>query len=208
MKAQFITLLLALQFAAVSLSAQEGTNAVAAVKLEKHDKVLYRVEEDPSSGSKVVGISALGKAQVPVSMAFEDTVVTVDAAGKTLDELAEAIKAQLEGKYYKKATVKLTLVDKAQKIGQAIFMGETRGVVQIVPGEEITVATAIAKLGSSEFANLKKVELFRVDKSTGKQLDKQIIDVETVLKKGDRTKDVILQDEDRVNVPEKKFLFN
>jgi protein involved in polysaccharide export with SLBB domain len=208
MRIQFFTLVLTLQLAAGSLWAQESTNTVAAVKLEKHDKVLYRVEEDPSSGSKVVGISALGKAQVPVSMAFEDTVVTVDAAGKTLDELAEAIKGQLEGKYYKKATVKLTLVDKAQKVGQAIFMGETRGVVQIVPGEEITVATAIAKLGSSEFANLKKVELFRVDKSTGKQLDKQIIDVETVLKKGDRTKDVILQDEDRVNVPEKKFLFN
>jgi len=208
MRTRIFTLVLMLQLAAGSLWAQETTNAVAAVKLEKHDKVLYRVEEDPSSGSKVVGISALGKAQVPVSMAFEDTVVTVDAAGKTLDELAEAIKGQLEGKYYKKATVKLTLVDKAQKVGQAIFMGETRGVVQIVPGEEITVATAIAKLGSSEFANLKKVELFRVDKSTGKQLDKQIIDVETVLKKGDRTKDVILQDEDRVNVPEKKFLFN
>lgn len=208
MRTQFFTLVLTLQLAAGSLWAQESTNTVAAVKLEKHDKVLYRVEEDPSSGSKVVGISALGKAQVPVSMAFEDTVVTVDAAGKTLEELAEAIKGQLEGKYYKKATVKLTLVDKAQKMGQAIFMGETRGVVQIMPGEEITVATAIAKLGSTEFANLKKVELFRVDKSTGKQLDKQIIDVETILKKGDRTKDVILQDEDRVNVPEKHFLFN
>jgi len=194
---------------ALGLTAQEpaGTNAV--VKLESMDKVRFRVEEDPSVGSTVVAVNPLGQVVVPVSMGFEDPVVTIAARGMTVDELKEAIQKQMEGRYYKKATVKLTLVDKTQKMGQALFIGECRGVMPIPPNEEVLLSTALIKLGYSEFANLKKVELYREDKATGKKQDPIILDMEAVIKKGDRSKDkdIVLQDGDRINVREKRLVF-
>jgi protein involved in polysaccharide export with SLBB domain len=180
-----------------------------AVKLAPMDKLLYRVQEDPASGSSQVAVSSLGKIQFPVSMGFENVVVSVDAKGLTIDEVAEALKKQLEAKYYKKATISLSLVDKAQKMGQAFFTGEAKGVVALPPGEEVSLSSALIKLGYSEFANLKKVELQRMDKTTGKKLPVQVLNMEAVIKKGERgaEKDPILQDDDRIRVPERSFSF-
>lgn len=204
----FLGLLL---LAVSSLQAQEtpATTTNAAVKLENMDKVRFRVEEDPISGSQVVAVNSLGRLVVPVSVGFEDPVVSVPAKGMTLDEIREAIQKQLEGKYYKKATIKLSLVDKTQKVGQALFIGECRGVMPIPPDEEVLLSTAIIKLGYSEFANLKKVEVYRLDKATGKAMDPIVLNMESVIKKGERGegKDLILQDGDRVNVKEKTFVF-
>lgn len=194
--------------AEVKAEAPKTEAAEAAPTLAPMDKLLYRVEEDPSSGSKILGVSSLGDIYFPVSMGFEYPVVAVKAKGLTMEEIKKQLQAKLEAKYYKKATVKLTLVDKTQKVGQALFLGECRGVIQLPPGEEITLATAIAKLGPSEFANLKKVQVFRVDKATGvASTEPIVVDVDAILNKGDRSKDIILQDEDRVKVPEKRFLF-
>jgi len=202
--------LLCLLWLAVSgLRAQDQAATNAVVKLESMDKVRFRVEEDPSVGSTVVAVNPLGQVVVPVSMGFEDPVVTIAARGMTVDELKEAIQKQMEGRYYKKATVKLTLVDKTQKMGQALFIGECRGVMPIPPNEEVLLSTALIKLGYSEFANLKKVELYREDKATGKKQDPIILDMEAVIKKGDRSKDkdIVLQDGDRINVREKRLVF-
>jgi protein involved in polysaccharide export with SLBB domain len=194
---------------ALGLTAQEPAGTNTLVKLESMDKVRFRVEEDPSTGSTVLAVNPLGQVTVPVSMGFEDPVVTIPAKGLTVDELKESIRKQLEGKYYKKATIKLTLVDKTQKVGQALFIGECRGVMPLPPNEEVLLSTALIKLGYSEFANLKKVQLFREDKATGKKQDAIIFDMEAVIKKGDRSKDkdIVLQDGDRINVPEKKLMF-
>jgi protein involved in polysaccharide export with SLBB domain len=202
-------LLCLLWLAASGLPAQDQAATNALVKLENMDKVRFRVDEDPSVGSTVLAVNPLGQVTVPVSMGFEDPVVTVVAKGLTVEELKEAIRKQLEGRYYKKATIKLTLVDKTQKIGQALFIGECRGVMPLPPNEEVLLSTALIKLGYSEFANLKKVELYREDKATGKKQDAIVLDMEAVIKKGDRSKgkDIILQDGDRINVREKKLMF-
>lgn len=191
-----------------AVSAQEQP-AAPALKLDSMDKVRFRVEEDPSTGSTILAVNSLGKLTLPVSMGFEDPVITVDARGLTVEELKTAIQQKLEGRFYKKATVRLTLVDKTQKVGQALFIGECRGVMPLPPGEEVLLSTALIKLGYTEFANLKKVELFREDKVTGRKQAPIVLDMEAVIKKGDRSKekDIILQDGDRVNVPEKKFVF-
>jgi hypothetical protein len=135
--------------------------------------------------------------------------VTVDAKGQTIEEVAQALKKQLEARYYKKATISLSLVDKAQKMGQAFFTGECRGVVPLPGGEEVLVSTALIKLGYSEFANLKKVEYYTIDKATGKKADVRILNMEDVIKKGLRgeDKDPVLQDGDRIVVNQKRFVF-
>lgn len=207
---KFLYLLSLLLLTSPGLQAQ-GQPAVtnAPVTLEVMDKVRFRVEEDPSIGSQVLAVNSLGRLTVPVSMGFEDPVITVEARGVTVEELREAIKKQLEGRYYKKATVKLTIVDKTQKVGQALFIGESRGSIPLPPNEEVLLSTALIKLGYSEFANLKKVELYRVDAATGKTQDPIILDMEAVIKKGDRdkAKDIVLQDGDRINVREKRLVF-
>ncbi|HEY1170100.1 MAG TPA: hypothetical protein VGH19_01915 [Verrucomicrobiae bacterium] len=200
-----------LMFAVTGMQAQEQPQSVtnAPAKLDVMDKVRFRVEEDPSTGSKVEAVGPLGRLTVPVSIGFDDPVVSVDAKGLTIDEVSEALRKQLEGKYYKKATIKLSIVDKSQKVGQALFIGECRGVMPLPPGEEVLLSTALIKLGYSEFANLRKVEVFREDKISGNKQDALVFDMESVIKKGDRSKskDLVLQDGDRINVREKTFLF-
>jgi protein involved in polysaccharide export with SLBB domain len=213
----FITCALALLTATASLAQSTAgakaaeTNEVAApaAKLMPMDKLQYRVQEDPAQGSCVVAVSSLGKVQFPVSIGFENIVVTVDAKGLTLDEVTAALKKQLEARYYKTATISLSVVDKAQKMGQAFFTGECRGVMPLPPGEEILLSSALIKLGYSEFANLKKVELYTEDKATGKKADVQVFNMDEVIKKGARgkDKDPILQDGDRVVVKQKSFVF-
>ena len=180
-----------------------------AAKLAPMDKLQYRVQEDPALGNLVVGISSLGKAQFPVSVGFENVTVTVDAKGMTLDELSTAVKKELEAKYYKKATVTLALLDKYQKPGQAFFSGECKGVIQLPPGEEVTLSAALTKLGYSEFANLKKVEYYTMDKATGKKADVKILNMDAVINKGERgaDKDPVIQDGDRVVVKMKLINF-
>lgn len=57
---------------------------------------------------------------------------------------------------------------------------------------------------SSEFANLKKVKLTRMNPATGKNTE-TIINVETI--KNDPTKDLTLRDGDIIDIPERKILF-
>lgn len=214
-----ITCALALLTATASFSASAAdakvtetktaeTNAPVA-KLAPMDKLQYRVLEDPAQGFTQVAVSSLGKIAFPVSLGFENIVVTVDAKGQTVDEVAAAVKKQLEARYYKKATISLSLVDKAQKMGQAFFTGECRGVVPVPSGEEVLLSTALIKLGYSEFANLKKVEYYTIDKATGKKADVRILNMEDVIKKGLRgeDKDPVLQDGDRIVVNQKRFVF-
>ncbi|MCD6050000.1 MAG: hypothetical protein K0Q55_1403, partial [Verrucomicrobia bacterium] len=195
-----LTLLGLLALTAFGLHAQEQPVTItnSNVKLAVMDKLRFRVEEDPSSGSKIIGVNSLGQVSVPVSVGFEDPEISVDAKGLTLEELSAALKQKLEGKYYKKATIKLTLVDKSQKGGEALFSGECRGVMPLPANEEVLLSTALIKLNPSEFANLRKVEVYRADKVTGKKMDPIIMDMEAVIKKGDRRKekDLVLQDGD------------
>ena len=74
-----------------------------------------------------------------------------------------------------------------------------------MPGETKTVFEGVYQVGLSEFANLKKVKLNRLNPQT-KETESRVIDLEAV-RKGDRAKDVPLQDGDRVEVPEKSIVF-
>lgn len=175
--------------------------------LRPQDKLVFRLEEDPvrATEAETLIVSALGQIYFPISRGFDERI-SIEASGKTVAQVEVEIRGKLEENYYQKATVKLALVDQSRRFGQALFMGAVRGPVPLTPGENVTLAEAIVRLGYSEFANLKKVEVYRLDAKTKKEYPADVIDVDAILK-GNRSKDIPLQDGDRIVVPEKKFLF-
>jgi hypothetical protein len=60
----------------------------------------------------------------------------------------------------------------------------------------------LTEVGTTEFANLKKVKLDRVGADGKSQITTHDIDA---VDKGDRSKDIELRDGDRVTVPESLF---
>ena len=76
------------------------------------------------------------------------------------------------------------------------------GVVAIAEGETLTISEAVLRVGHSDYADLRKVKIHRLDKETGKE-KMIVVDVDKILKKGDRSADAPLQGGDRVEVKEK-----
>ena len=92
-----------------------------------------------------------------------------------------------------------------QRLGMVMFYGAVRGnFLQLGLGEQKTLFEGVYQVGVSEFSNLKKVKLNRVDPVSGKT-EIKIINVEKV-KQGDRSEDILLQDGDRIEVPEKTII--
>lgn len=202
-----------LALGAGSVTAQ--INSAQAVSLQKEgeacpltvqDKLRYRVEEDPSKSTAAseLLVTALGEVNFPVSANF-DAFITLNVRGKTLAQVKAELKAKLDAAYYKNATVLLQIVAQPRQGGQVYFFGELQGNVCLRPQEPKTVTAGVLELGISEFANLKKIRIHRVDPTTQKTT-KITVNVQKVLD-GDHNQDVALQDGDRIEVPGKTFLF-
>jgi len=201
--------------AAVTGTAQQAaeTNKVALAadtyRLQPQDKLYYRIAEDPVKGNEpdVRSVTALNEILFPISRG-SDQFIRISTLGRTLEEVRKELKQKLDADYYYNATVELTLINQSQKTGKATFSGRVvKGQVSLLPGEQKTLSEAIVSLGYNEFANLKKVKLYRVDPNApGQKAEPKIYDVEAALK-GDRSKDVVLQDGDNVEVPEKGVIF-
>jgi len=132
-----------------------------------------------------------------------DIAFTLVVKGKTVEEVRREIKEKLDADYYHNAQVKLELREIAARPGQVIFIGKgTRGnILLLQPGEEKRIFEAVYQVGVTEWANLRKVKLTRVDPATQKT-ETKIIDLEEI-KKGNRTNNIILRDGDIIDVPEK-----
>ena len=181
-----------------------------ATRLSKTDKLLFSIQEDPikSLPASDVFVNAQGDISFPVSRGFDDSIV-VAAAGRTLGEVKNDIKTRLEATYYKSATVSLTIKSQNVKQGSILFIGNTVRVntLPLNPNETHTNFEAVTKAGPTEFANLKKVRLSRIDPVTGKRNPfPRPIDLDKI-KKGDTTDDIPLQDGDRIEIPEKFLNF-
>lgn len=183
------------------------SDSLASYRLVPQDKLRCRIAQDPAKDLDVPDllVSALGYVSFPVTRGH-NTVVTLEVRGKTLAEVQRELRGRLEEDYYHTATVQLELIDQSKRFGRAIFFGSVRGAVQLRPGEPTTVSEAILQLGYDEFANLKKVKINRLNPETRRS---QTIDVDvySVLKRGNRRNDIVLQDGDRIEVPEKGILF-
>ena len=176
-------------------------------QLNLQDKLLFSVVEDPvqTAAPDELYVNALGEIHARICRGFDD-VLTLRVKGKTLRQVKAELKEKLEAEYYYQATVELRLIDQTRKGGQVLFFGAVRSnFLPLLPGEPRTIFEGVYQVGVSEFANLRKVKLTRVNPATGKP-ESRTIDLEAI-KKGARAEDVRLEDGDRIEVPEKKIVF-
>jgi protein involved in polysaccharide export with SLBB domain len=174
-------------------------NLAAGYQLNPMDKLSISIAEDPVKGEPTeVSVSPLGELVVRVSRCCAGTEVVVYVLGKTLDQVQTELKEKLEAEFYQKATIEVRLKDQTRRKGQVFLRGAVRAnTVPIDPGKPLTLWEALNQAGTTEYANFRKIKLDRGGKITDH-------DIEAV-NKGDRSKDVELQDGDRITVPEKRF---
>ena len=173
-------------------------------ELRAGDRVRYRIEEDPATGKEPlsVAVNSVGEASFPVSR-DSDLRVTLRVRGQTLRQVKEQLRERLLADYYHRATVELALEEKVLTPGKVQFFGEMRGTVPLLPDfPPIYLSEQVLQMGVPDFADLRRVKIHRVDPTT--QTPRVIeVDVRAILKGGERSKDVMLQDGDRVEVPQK-----
>jgi len=186
-------------------------------KIKPQDQLLYEVKEDPiapSAGTDVqrLRVGALGEVRFWVSRGYGDTI-PIKVTGRTVEEVRQELRAKLEADYYQKATVVLQLdsasAAEAQQGGQVHFYGEVKGVVRLKPGETKKLSEAIIELGPSEFAELRRVKIHRLQPDTEerKTITFNVHEVLYPPRNKPPAKDFELQDEDRVHVEAKSFNF-
>ncbi|MBI4323894.1 MAG: hypothetical protein HY674_01380 [Chloroflexi bacterium] len=220
MKATFPLLWLAAGFVSGLLVAEAQpqtnslalTNSVASTNvadthlLSPMDRLLFRIVEDPVQAvAETVPVTPLQEIYFPVSRGAVEMIL-IDIRGKTLGQVKAELKAKLDADYYQNATIELRLQDRSQKGGQVLFFGAVRAnSIPIAPGEQLTIFEGVTAAGPTEWANLKKVKLQRLNPVTRK-MEIQTINVEEI-KKGDLKNDIPLENGDRIEIPEALLRF-
>lgn len=183
-------------------------------ELKPRDGFRFSVDEDPPPVGGGVGsdtavfISDGGEAMFPVSRTGTP-YVKLSVAGKKIADIRKELKEKLDSEFYKDCTIHLDLVQvnrgaaSVDQTSRVTFYGEMTGVVAITEGETLTISEAVLRVGRSEYADLRKVKIHRLDKETGREKVMPVVDVDKILKKGDRSGDIPLQGGDRVEVKEK-----
>jgi protein involved in polysaccharide export with SLBB domain len=132
----------------------------------------------------------------------------VSVAKKTCKQLAQELKEILEKEYYYRASVVLSIDSVSKMRGKIYIYGQVKapGSIELPTEENFTVAKAILRAGGfGEFADKKGVTVFHTTPEGVKQ--KTVLNMQEIFEQGKNEKDVILQDEDSVLVPEKRFNF-
>ena len=177
-------------------------------RLMPNDRLAFRIEEDPvkSSDPTAVTVTPLGEIHFQVTRG-SDLSVVVNARGKTIAEVKSELKSRLDAEYYQNATIFLNVLNHNMQLGKVLFVGPAiKGVIQLRPGETKTLTEAIIQLGYNDFVNLKKVTVERIDPVT-KQPSTIDVNVDSVIRLKDRSKDILLQDGDRVKTRDNIFNF-
>ncbi len=166
-------------------------------KLGPGDRVSYRVIEDQDDPRSLT-VTDSGDLEVPY-------YGLVHAVGKTSFQLASEIKALLEQKLYKQATViiALELVNKTRVTGKVYVTGQVRnrGGYEIPAGETLTVSKAILNAGGfSDFSDKKHVRLIRNTAKGKETFTENVLDV---WDKSKLEEDLVVQPGDTIVVPER-----
>lgn len=187
---------------------QPPVSATNSVVLQSMDKIRFRIAEDPSRNIEPVLLSVPANHIVdfPVSAGFPQKIA-INVKGRTLEDVARELKARLDDEYYQDCRLEIILMDRAQKGGRVMVYGAVRqNFVELPPGEQKTILEAVLQAVASEFAKLSKVKLHRMNPATGK-VESRVVDVESIKKSGDRSKDVVLLDGDRIEIPERGIVW-
>lgn len=201
-----------------------GTNGVTATldkidaearDLKPGDVLRFSIDQDPAAAKliQLVDITAAGEALFPVSKE-SDRYVKLNARGKKLAALRQEVKQLLDAEYYNDCAVKIDLdrirqdasVANPENMAKVTVFGVTSGTISIREGEVKTLTDLVLQLGQLPRANLKKVEIRRLDPATKRESVTEY-DVRKLLDRGDRSNDPVLQDGDRVKIPENTFNF-
>ena len=176
-------------------------------KLGPGDQLSFRVIEDEDP-SKSLTVTDSGEMDVPY-------LGRLNVAGKTCKTVGKEVRAALEKSIYIKATVILGLDVIAPKgavasRGKAYLMGQVRqqGPVEVPADEPFTVSKAVLRAGGfSDYANKRKVKL--IHKTGGKNgtTETKVVDLVEVLEKGRTDKDLPVEPEDLIIVPERLINF-
>lgn len=126
-------------------------------KLGIGDHVSFRIVEDRHEPIRLF-VTDSGEMEIPL-------VGRVNARGKTCKQLAYEIKPLFEKEYFKTATVIVGLdLVSTKPLGKVFITGQVRsgGVMELMPGEPVTVSQAILRAGGvGDFADKRKVRLVR-----------------------------------------------
>jgi protein involved in polysaccharide export with SLBB domain len=178
------------------------TNSMAVLddkkRLGSDDFVSFRVVEDRDGESQHLRVNDNGELEVPY-------IGLVPAAGKTCRELAYNIKAALEREYYYHATVILAVDKVSEKSrGKVYVYGavKSQGPQEIPTDETYTASKAIIRAGGfGDFADKRKIKITR---KNGRDL---VVDMKDVIERGQTDKDVVLQPDDQIYVPQRLINF-
>jgi protein involved in polysaccharide export with SLBB domain len=173
-------------------------------KLNVGDRVIYRVVEDREDMRELF-ISDTGDIEVPY-------LGRQPAAGKTCKELALFLKSALEKDLYYQATVIISVSNMGGSRGKVYVTGYVRGAGEqdIPPNVIYTVSKAIMRAGGfGDFADQRKVKIHR--RQIGKDgkpkpvedTEPIIVDVKEIIENGRVDKDVVVQPDDYIFVPQK-----
>ncbi len=182
---------------------------LSAHKLVHQDKIKYTIQEDPVRDAEFpeLIVSSLGQLTFPVSRVRQSPLISVQAVGKTTEQVKTELVAGLEADYYHKVTVTIQLTSRSERFGQVVFVGSIiKGLLKLNPGEQKKLSDAIVEKGYTDYAQLRKVKIIRSEPGV-KNPKIIVVDVDAILRKGRKDLDKILQDGDTIQVPEKGLVF-
>ena len=153
-------------------------------------------------------VAVTGEVQVPY-------IGLVRAAGRTCRELAYSIKRDLEKSFFISATVVIaidqipetdSIYSKEMETYTVFGFVLKQGKYDLPATEDVTVSQAILRAGGfAQFADKKHVRIVR---STPSQGEKTIlVDVESIMVKGQMQKDIYIRKNDVLIIPEKTVNF-
>ena len=153
-------------------------------------------------------VAVTGEVQVPY-------IGLVKAAGRTCRELAYSIKRDLEKSFFISATVVIaidqipetdSIYSKEMETYTVFGFVLKQGKYDLPATEDVTISQAILRAGGfAQFADKKHVRIVR---STPSQGEKTIlVDVESIMVKGQMQKDIYIRKNDVLIIPEKTVNF-
>lgn len=152
-------------------------------------------------------VAVTGEVQVPY-------IGLVRAEGKTCRQLAYEIKKELEKSFFITATVVVAIDDVPDVMERGSFEIETytvfgfvlrQGKYDIPATEDVTISQAILKAGGfAAFADPEHVKIVRTTPTGNKSI---LVNVDSIMRKGEMHKDIYLRRNDVIIIPEKTINF-
>ncbi len=168
-------------------------------KLFPGDKLNFRILEDREP-AKSLAVTDSGELDVPY-------IGLVSVKGKTCQELEPELKKLLEKEYYYRATVKIGIDSVSKVLGRIYIWGQVRaqGAIDIPANETFTAGKAILRAGGfGEFAKKNAVKVIRTGPNGKQTFELNMLDI---LEKGKTEKDVALEPDDLIIVPQRIWNF-